>query len=100
MSRMQMTTCSRVEVEVDRLALADHLAQQVLEIIPERIIEVRRQLVGRLPLVDHVAHLAVNRTGTAEVAADEAGIGLLEFGNLLVMQLLPQFGTAQQVRGE
>ena len=37
----------RVKVEIDRLALADNLAQQILEVVPERIVEVRRQLMGR-----------------------------------------------------
>ena len=32
----------RVKVEIDRLALADNLAQQILEVVPERIVEVRR----------------------------------------------------------
>ena len=32
----------RVKVEINRLALAHNLAQQILEVVPERIVEVRR----------------------------------------------------------
>src|SRR5215469_18194823 len=57
----------RVEVEKDRLAMADNLAQQVLEIVPERIVKVRGQLMGGLPLIDDVAYRAVDRPGPPEV---------------------------------
>ena len=89
----------RVQVEIDRLALADNLAQQILEVVPERIVEVRRQLMGGVPLVDDVAHLAVDRPGPAEVV-EQPLIRLLDLLGLLVAQLLTQLGTAQHVRGQ
>ena len=89
----------RVKVEIDRLALADDLAQQILEVVPERIVEVRRQLMGGLPLIDDVAHLAVDRPRPAEVV-EQPRVRPLDLVGLLVAQLLAQLGTAQQVRGQ
>jgi hypothetical protein len=89
----------RVEVEVDWLALGDDLAQQVLEVVPERVVEVGGQLMSRVPLVDDVAHFAVDRPRPARVA-DQPGVGPLQLLGLLVTKLLPELGTAQQVRGQ
>ncbi len=89
----------RVEVEIDRLAPADYLAQQILQVVPERIVEVRRQLMGGLPLSNNVAHLAVDRPGPAEVV-EQPRVRMLHLVDLLVVQLLAQLGTAQQVRGQ
>ncbi len=89
----------RVQVEVDRLALADDLAQQVLEVIPQRVVEVGGQLMGGVPLVDEIPHLTVDRAGAAEIA-EQARVGLFQLLGLLFAQLLTQFGAAQQVRGQ
>jgi len=86
----------RIEVEVDRLALADYLAQQILKVVPEWIVEVSRQLMGGVPLIDDVAHLAVDRPGPAEVV-EQPGVRMLDLLGLLVAHLLTQLGTAQQV---
>jgi hypothetical protein len=89
----------RVKIEIDRLALADNLAQQILEVIPERIVEVRRKLMGGLPLINDVAHLAIDRPRPAKVI-DQPRVRVLEFAGLLVAQLLAQLGTTQDVRGD
>ena len=89
----------RVQVEIDRPALAHHLAQQILEVVPERIVEVRRQLMGGVPLINDVAHLAVDRPGPAEVV-EQPPIRPLDLLDLLVVQLLTQLGPVQQVRDQ
>ena len=89
----------RVQVEIDRLAPGDHLAQQVLQVIPQRIIQVRGQLMGRLPLVDDVPHLAVDRPRPAEIT-QQPRVRLLDLDGLPVLDLRPQLRAAQQVRGQ
>ena len=89
----------RVQVEIDRLAAVDDLAEQILEVVPERIVKVRRQLVGVVLPVDDVAHFAVDRPGAAELI-EQPGVGTLEFVSVLVGYLLTQLGTVQQVRGQ
>ena len=62
----------RVEVEIDRLALADNLAQQILEVVPERIVEVGGQLMGGPVLINNVAHLAIDRPGRRKSSSSRA----------------------------
>jgi hypothetical protein len=59
------------------------LAQQILEVVPERIVEVRGQLMSGLPLVDDVADLAVDGPGPAEVV-EQPGVRVLDLVGLLV----------------
>ena len=82
----------RVKVEIDWLAVADNLTQQVLEVVPERIVEVRGQLMGGLPLIDDVADLAIDRPRPAEVI-EQPRVRLLDLFGLLVAQLRTQLGT-------
>jgi hypothetical protein len=51
--------------------------------------------MGGLPLIDDVAHLAVDRPGPAEVL-EQPRVRLLDLVGLLVAHLLTQLGTAQQ----
>ena len=88
-----------VQVEVDRFAMAENLAQQVLKVVPERIVEIRGQLMGRLPLVNDVPQLAVDRPRPAEVV-EQPYIRPLELFGLAGVHLLAQLGTAQQMRGQ
>ena len=83
----------RVEVEIDRLALADNLPQQILEVVPERIVEIGGQLMGGLVLIDDVANLAIDRPGPAEVV-EQSRVRVLDLPRLLVAQLLTQLGIS------
>ena len=62
----------RVKVEIDRLALAHNLAEQILEVVPERIVEIRGQLMGGLALINDVAHLAIDRPGPGGSSSNRA----------------------------
>ena len=55
--------------------------------------------MGGLPLINDVAHLAVDRPGPAEVV-EQPRIRLLHLLGLLVAELMTQLRTAQQVRGQ
>jgi hypothetical protein len=89
----------RVKIEINRFAMSDNLAQQILEVVPERIVKVRRQLNSGLPLVDDVAHLAIDRPGSVEVL-EQSPVRMLDLIGLLVAQLLTQLRTVQQVRSQ
>src|SRR5262249_28409783 len=57
----------RVEVEIDRLALADDFTKQIFKVVPEWVVQVSGQLMACLSLVNNVAYLAIDRPGPTEV---------------------------------
>ena len=50
----------RVQVHVDRPALGENFAEQIFQVVPERIVQESGQLMGGLPFIDDVPDLAVD----------------------------------------
>ena len=89
----------RVQVEVDRLGRAEHLGQQVLQVVPQRVVEVRGQLPGGVLLVHHVGQLRVDVPGPAHLA-EQPAVAVQDLVPVLLADMVPQLPVQQQVGGQ
>ncbi len=89
----------RVEVEEDRGARPQDLGEDVLEVVPCRVLDVGGELAGVVAAVDDRAQLRVDRPGPAELA-QQVAVVVAHRLRLLEGEVGPELLVGEQVRGQ